>query len=145
MRKPTPQYDIFNHFGPMRLDRDELLDLVAYDKRTGLFYKRGDLKPLGHFDTDGYVRISIFKRSLYAHRLAWFYTYGKWPIFFLDHKNRLKFDNRIKNLRDVTQRVNRIVRGPISEKTGPFNANGRKHYDFMADLLKKEGISITFS
>ena len=41
-----------------------------------------------------------------ANRLAWFYVYGEWPKQCIDHINRIKTDNRIANLRDVSHKEN---------------------------------------
>lgn len=54
----------------------------------------------------GYRVISFAGRTLYAHRLAWFYVHGVWPNQ-IDHINGVKTDNRIVNLRDVSDRVNK--------------------------------------
>lgn len=37
-----------------------------------------------------------------AHRLAWVYVYGEAPVGLVDHVDRDVTNNRIKNLRDVT-------------------------------------------
>lgn len=42
--------------------------------------------------------IAINKISYPAHRLAWFYIYGKWPIGKLRHKDGNKGNHAIKNL-----------------------------------------------
>lgn len=54
----------------------------------------------------GRFRDKIFK----AHRVAWLLHYGKWPDNTIDHKNRITSDNRIINLRDVTQAENNMNR-----------------------------------
>ena len=41
-----------------------------------------------------------------AHRLAWFYCYGKFPDFTIDHLDNDKTNNRISNLRDATNADN---------------------------------------
>ena len=45
-----------------------------------------------------------------AHRLAWLYVYGIWPKLYIDHINGIRDDNRICNLRDVSNRENAINR-----------------------------------
>ena len=55
---------------------------------------------------NGYVRITLAKTSYKAHRLAWFYVYGKWPEKHLDHINHNRADNRLANLREVSVQEN---------------------------------------
>jgi len=95
------------------LTRERLQELLHYDPETGVFTWR--VKPsrrvrtgatAGCFDKEGYWQIKVEKRIYFAHRLAWLYVHGVWPENVIDHKNREKADNRICNLRDVTQSVN---------------------------------------
>ena len=86
-----------------------LLSLVSYDPLTGLFtHKVGRLKgqEAGTVNGRGYVDIKLRQKIYQAHRLAWFYTYGEWPKLEIDHKNRIRTDNKIDNLRDVSHQVN---------------------------------------
>ena len=55
---------------------------------------------------EGYIRVTFKGELYYAHRLAWFLFYGKWPSGDIDHINRDKSDNRISNLRDVSHKDN---------------------------------------
>jgi hypothetical protein len=41
-----------------------------------------------------------------AHRLAWFYVKGSWPLYEIDHQETQREDNRVAKLRDVTKAVN---------------------------------------
>ena len=98
------------------ITRDELQQLVSFDKHTGVFHwkvsvrSRGGLtrigNPVGHVGLTGYVRIILRGREYSAHRLAWFYVHGTWPQYDIDHRNGVRHDNRISNLRDVTDNVN---------------------------------------
>ena len=83
-----------------------LLEQVHYDPETGVFTRRKTGKACGRQSVDGYIYIVIKGCSYKAHRLAWFYVHGSWPIFVIDHINRDRADNRIVNLRDVPQSIN---------------------------------------
>lgn len=94
------------------LTQDYLKSILNFDSSSGIFYwkvKRpnvniGDIA--NNIGKNGYVRISINNKRYYAHRLAWLYIYGKFPTKHIDHINRIKTDNRIFNLREVTQLEN---------------------------------------
>lgn len=95
------------------LTQAELKQLLHYDPETGLFtwlvrsaarVKIGDVA--GGLNPDGYHLIKICGKKQLAHRLAWLYVYGNWPKNQIDHINRVKNDNKISNLRDVTQQQN---------------------------------------
>jgi hypothetical protein len=89
--------------------------LLAYDPHTGILTWRiarsrwhvpGDIA--GSLGGDGYCTIMVDGKAYKAHRLAWLLHTGKWPKQQLDHINRVKDDNRIKNLREVSQAQNKI-------------------------------------
>lgn len=50
----------------------------------------------------GYLVGTIFDKQYLAHRIIWLMIYGKYPKGKTDHKNRVRSDNRLKNLKDVT-------------------------------------------
>lgn len=50
-------------------------------------------------------RLNGTQHKYLAHHVAWFMTYGVWPME-IDHINRDRADNRIVNLREVTRAEN---------------------------------------
>ena len=110
----------------LTLDRKRLKDVVRYDKKTGLFYWRVSTGKAcrdgvaGHTDSYGYTKISIDGVKYFAHRLAWFYVRGVWPLQNIDHIDRCKNNNKLANLRDVSQSLNGL--------NGPIRANNSSGY-----------------
>jgi len=94
------------------ITQSKLKDLLHYDPLTGIFLwvqarqriNVGDVA--GSTRKDGYIQISIDNKLYLAHRLAWLYTYGYLPENFLDHKDRIRHHNWIKNLREASQQCN---------------------------------------
>lgn len=55
----------------------------------------------GKVDNNGYLNIKVNHQLHRAHRLAWFYVHGNWPVV-LDHEDGDKLNNRLFNLRETT-------------------------------------------
>ncbi len=92
-----------------------LKELLHYDPLTGLFIWRvyrshraitGSVAGRVNGAT-GYIEIQVDGRRYLAHRLAWFYVNGKHALNQIDHKNEVKTDNRIANLRLATRGQNK--------------------------------------
>jgi len=58
---------------------------------------------------NGYIKLSIWnegkRHSLTGHQFAWFVIYNE-VVTLIDHKNRIKTDNRKENLRSITKSQN---------------------------------------
>lgn len=94
-------------------DANSVLEIIKsefiYDKENGkLFRIRGRRKGFegGFNHSKGYRSISIAKEKYFVHRIIWLIENKKWPENQIDHINGIKNDNRIDNLRDVTNREN---------------------------------------
>ena len=92
---------------------ERVRELLHYDPLTGIFtwlfitsnrVKVGDVA--GSPDGRGYIGIRIDNRRHSAHRLAWLYVYSAWPVNEIDHRNNIKNDNRLSNLRDCSRSEN---------------------------------------
>lgn len=94
------------------LTAQQLRELLSYNPETGAFawlvncgFNRNAGKPAGGL-SNGYVSIRVAGRAHWAHRLAWLYVTGEWPPHEIDHRNGVKTDNRLANLRAVGRQAN---------------------------------------
>ena len=59
--------------------------------------------------------------NFYSHHVVWAWHHGRFPTLQIDHINGKRFDNRIENLREVTQSENMrnmVYRWKPNAKTG---------------------------
>lgn len=114
---------------------EKVASILSYDPDNGEFrwlrtgnraMRSGDRA--GSIHPRGYVHIKIGGYSYAAHRLAWLLVYGAWPAKDLDHKNGVRRDNRIANLRECAGPVenNQNVRRYASNKSGAHGVGWHK-------------------
>jgi hypothetical protein len=114
------------------LDPDRLHEVLSYDPDTGVFRWRVRLSPrggpgerAGALTAQGYRRIGIDGVQYFEHQLAWLMHYGE-PAT-IDHKNLIKNDNRIANLRPATSSQNAMNRAARTPFKGVKFQYGRYH------------------
>jgi hypothetical protein len=102
----------------MTLTQERLKELLHYDPETGDWTWKVQLSnaaligssagsiycQLGRTKTHSILRIRIGRKNYLAHRLAFLYMLGRWPIGEVDHKNRNPMDFSWKNLREGASR-----------------------------------------
>ncbi|MDU3912040.1 HNH endonuclease [Kluyvera ascorbata] len=88
---------------------DRILELVSYDKMTGIFVRKKKTnrnqvigERVGTLTSEGYLVIQIDKERFYAHRLAYYLLTGEQPAV-VDHENGNRIDNREINLRGASR------------------------------------------
>jgi hypothetical protein len=120
----------------LKLTHEQLKKLVRYDPDTGVFTKltrrgRGGYGAvMGQTDREGRVAICVAYKTYYAHRLAWFYMTGLWPVGCIDHIDGDPGNNRFANLRDVPSAMN-------SQNRKAANAN--RLYDLPLGVYPAKG------
>jgi len=70
--------------------------------------KKGSIA--GYLTKKGYRVVKINQASCLEHIVIWVLLKKRLPTGEIDHINRIKHDNRIENLRDVSKSVNSINR-----------------------------------
>lgn len=94
------------------LTQERLKAMFHYNAKTGLFTRLIGVKGsaageiAGCPSKLGYIRITVDYRQYQAHRLAWFYMTGKWPLNEVDHSDGDPSNNRWTNLRECTHAEN---------------------------------------
>jgi hypothetical protein len=120
------------------VNQKEFLELLDFNPETGEMYWK--TRPRNEFTCDrlwndwnarlsgkqafctnsghGYLMGRFNGKNYYAHRLAFFLFYGRWPDN-IDHINHNRSDNRISNLREVSRQENqKNLRMPRDNKSG---------------------------
>lgn len=66
---------------------------------------------VGYLGYDGYLRTRVDGKNHANHRLVWLWRFGYTPEHGLDHIDRDKLNNRVGNLREISQTCNLRNRG----------------------------------
>lgn len=104
-------------------------EVLDYSPETGEFrwrVARGPCvagKVAGCKHPNGYIALTVEFHQCQAHRLAWLYMYGEWPVNEIDHINGVRDDNRAVNLRDVSKHVNQQNRRKAQRQAAPSPFN----------------------
>ena len=94
------------------ITQTELQTLLSYDPDTGIFRSNADTKhwhrgqAVGSPHKDGYLTVMLKGKNYLLHRLAFLYMEGEFPRACVDHRNRIRSDNRWENLRSATYTLN---------------------------------------
>lgn len=94
---------------------EEILNMFHYDSINGVLInainrgkraKRGEIVGASYTGKDGYYQIKIKGKTQRTHRVIFFHQNGYWPENFVDHISRDIHDNRIENLREISNQCN---------------------------------------
>ena len=86
------------------MTQEELKKILRYNPETGIFSRVNNKTTLERLE-NGYIRYTLNGKNYLLHRMAFLYMIGYIPIV-VDHKNRIRNDNRWCNLREATQSIN---------------------------------------
>ena len=137
----------------MQIDGPSLRELLDYNPGTGAFTWRNRSikwfksersqkswnakwagKPAGRIN-NGYVTVSLLGVDQYAHRLAWLYMKGSWPLE-IDHGDRDGTNNAWANLEDSDRFRNNQNKGIMATNTSGFTGVTRSLNKWQAKITR---------
>lgn len=116
-----------------------------YSKDNGEYWNRRYAgKKAGSIQKDKSIHIGVTINSkvvfILAHRLAWFMYYGELPKKYIDHIDHDRMNNKIDNLRDVSQLENsQNMSLPIKNKSGHIGVIWHKRDKKWNAQIKADG------
>lgn len=131
-----------------KLTIERLKSQLNYDPVTGIFtwnvtrHRINKDDVAGHINKKGYIIIRLDGEHHKAHRLAWFYVYGVWPNE-LDHKDGVKNNNALVNLRDGSHSDNmqNQIKPKTSTKTGFLGVSFDKRLSKYKAQIRTNGVN----
>jgi hypothetical protein len=126
------------------IDQQTVKRLFYYDAESGmLIWRNGNgrnVKPWQEAKASngqGYYSVKIDGNSYRVHRLIWLYVYGNFPEKDIDHKNRIRNDNRLCNLRDVSRTDNcQNISLPNHNKSGHMGVSWIRSHNCCTVYVK---------
>lgn len=137
------------------LTASQLREILLYHPETGEFLWRrakgngvyaGDRAGTTNIKSGmAYRYIQLNGKRFQAHRLAWLYVHGEWPLGLIDHVNGDGLDNRIVNLRPATASQNMANarlsnRNSSGEKGVSWNSRAKKWQAFIGVAGKNKNL-----
>jgi len=130
------------------LTQERLKELLHYDPMSGVFMwkmSRPGIKLSRVAGTvskkDGYIRINVDYQIYLASRLAWFYQEGYWPEHEVDHRDRIRDNNKWENLRHASRQCNsrncNISKWNTSGITGVSWDKGKQRWESYVTISGK--------
>lgn len=127
------------------LTQNKLKELLNYNPNTGVFTwlvaRGGNFTGVtaGSTTARGYITIRVNTQAYQAHRLAYLYMTGEFPLNDIDHINHVPDDNRWENLRAVTHKenlMNQLIR--INNTSGCMGVHwNKKNTNWLVRIMNK--------
>lgn len=109
------------------MDFEQADKLYLYDPDTGKVTRKQDGNnavkkgsTVGWVSTCGYLRVKSKGKKYQLHRIIWLLNNGRWPNGQVDHINGVRTDNRMVNLREVSNQENQRNKALSSLNTSGF-------------------------
>lgn len=101
-----------------KLTQELVRELFDYDQETGVLTWKDRVnkglnvpcqhngKIAGGIDSEGYIAVGVENKTYRAHRIIWLWWYGYFPKNDIDHVDRVRHHNWLKNLRESSRKFN---------------------------------------
>ena len=118
----------------------------SYDPDTGIITWK--ISPATHIPIgseaggiydSGYGRIKFNGQAYTTHRVVWLLYHKSWPKTQIDHINRIRSDNHISNLREVTNSQNKQNSGVTSKGQSGFRGVTKSGDKWLARITPQSG------
>lgn len=111
------------------ITQERLKEVLEYCPETGDFTwikaKKGmQGNVAGTLESSGYIRIRLDYKGYRAHRLAFLYMTGSFPVDQVDHHDHVKHNNRWLNLKEATNQENQKNHPMDKRNTSGFTGVG---------------------
>lgn len=124
--------------GSPGLTIERLREVLDYEPETGVLRWRVSLggkgvagERAGTISVHGHRIVSIDGKKYRAARLCWMHIHGAMPANLIDHKNRVRDDDRLDNLREATYSGNARnvgAKSPSSGLKGAYREMGKSKF-----------------
>lgn len=125
----------------------EARERFSYDPETGqLRYKKATSRSrvgqlAGSRHAQGYLELTILGKRHLVHRVVWAMVTGEWPSELLDHYDGNKTNNRLSNLKSVSQVENQANRHKLNYNNttgvkGVWASKSAKGTTYIAEITK---------
>ena len=123
-----------------------LVELLTYLPEEGVFVRNSCVRGraagsrIGAVNSEGYELIYVDGARYAAHRLAFFYMTGEFPVQMVDHINGVKTDNRFCNLRLASNAQNQAnAKYRSSSASGVVGVRSKKKSGKWVASMKFDG------
>jgi hypothetical protein len=114
----------------------EVRTVFAYAPETGrllwnIVTRKTQIGDVAGGLSNGYMQVKYKQRKYMVHRIIWCYVHGDWPNQMIDHIDGDRSNNKIANLRDVSNAKNQYNRHSLNKNnsTGHMGIMYRKRGD----------------
>lgn len=101
-------------------DKKTIDHFFRYDEDSGLFVSIVDGGRDERVNEEGYRLITIDGISYLSHRCVWIINFGHDPVLDIDHRDGVRGNNRVSNLRTASKSQNAMNRKKNSRNTSGF-------------------------